>query len=193
MSVLYSSTAICTKHQTVIFALSFNWHKQEWLDVDYYEQKARKMWSVKNRAETKVIVVQPSSKKQCQIKANSLIDMWTRTYIASKTQSHKRPSPPPPHTPPFLLRVAKYLYTVSNITAKGTKLKITAHNMKQSVMSDTKLQFHINKLYVQTDSRIFWNTKMCDTESGYCTNRAVEQQTASYQEFNTFNIPELNG
>jgi len=72
------------------------------------------MRSVKNRAEMKVIVVQPSSKKQYQIKAISLMDMRSRNYIASKTKSHRLPPPPQPQPPPlshppnFPLRVAKY-------------------------------------------------------------------------------------
>jgi len=37
-------------------------------------------------------------------------------------------------------------------SSQRTKLKITAQNMKQSVRSDTQLQFHKSNLYLQTDS-----------------------------------------
>ena len=194
MSVLYSSTAIWTKHQTVIFALSFNWHKKELLDVDYYEQKARKMWFVKNRAEKKSLLSSPRERAVTN-KSNyfegyvnknlyCIQNSVTQTYTTTTSTS----------TPPKLpFAISEKLCIISNIKAKGTKLKITAQNMKQSRQIHTLLSLHKKNLHVQTDSRIYWNTKMCDTESGFCTNRAVGQQTARYQEFNTFNIPELNG
>ena len=37
MCVLNTSPAICTNHQTVIFALPYNWDKKELPYVDYYE------------------------------------------------------------------------------------------------------------------------------------------------------------
>ena len=42
MCVRKSSTAICTNHQTVIFALCFNWDKKELIHIDYYEEWTRK-------------------------------------------------------------------------------------------------------------------------------------------------------
>jgi len=65
--------------------------------------------------------------------------------------------------------------------------------MKQSGQPNTQLHFHKNDVYLQAESCTFWNPKADDRDSGFCSNRTVVHKTTSYQEFNTFNIPELNG
>ena len=49
----------------------------------------------------------------------------------------------------------------------------TAQYMKQSGQSDKQLHFHKNNLYVQTDSRIFLNTKSDDRDSDFFSKRTV--------------------
>ena len=48
----------------------------------------------------------------------------------------------------------------------------TAQNMKQSRQSHIQLHFHKNKLYVQTDSHIFCNTKSDDRDSSFISEQS---------------------
>jgi len=41
----------------------------------------------------------PPTRGNFSVNAMSLLDMWTRIYLASGPQQHKRPPPPPPTTP----------------------------------------------------------------------------------------------
>jgi len=136
VSVLNYSAAIWTKHQTVIFALPFNWDKKEmtWRRLlrSKYTGKCdplrivlKQMSLFYIRTVTCIQFVQPSSKKLYQIKA---IPWWIceQEFILhpklSNTNFHHH-NHYQHNTPNIPLRVTKYLYIIPNITAKQTKLQ----------------------------------------------------------------------
>jgi len=59
--------------------------------------------------------------------------------------------------------------------------KAVANKMKQSGQLATHLQFHKNSFFFMTVSYTLCKAKLNDTESGYCSNRALGHQTTSYQ------------
>ena len=136
----------------------------------------------KNRAETKIIVVQPSSKRLCQIKSNFFDGYLNKNlYCVENSVTQTSVTPPNLHNRhPLPWRVAKYLRFISNIKAKGINLTFTAQNMKESLQPNTQFHFHKNNLYVQTESRTFCNTKPDDTDRGFFSNRTVGHTTTSY-------------